>query len=172
MDIFRTLGSRSLSVTDMLNFSGGTSTSIHSLGEDGTTNYEVHMSLKYQQRYIPLDNKTAGVHHCFYFLTSQDCNELRLLGFTFKKLPTKTKLVVKFVLCYRIFSSISFCQFQSNQYLWPTLLISHTRKRYLSKAKMIFQSTVHYVYAEDIIPRNWSLYLHRLGPTFVPPNIF
>ena len=36
MDIFRTLGSRSLSVNAMLNFSGKANTSIHGLGEDDT----------------------------------------------------------------------------------------------------------------------------------------
>ena len=36
MDIFRTLGSRSLSVTAMLNFSGKANTSIKSLREDNT----------------------------------------------------------------------------------------------------------------------------------------
>ena len=36
MDIFRTLGSRSLSVTAVLDFSGNANTSIHGLGEDDT----------------------------------------------------------------------------------------------------------------------------------------
>ena len=36
MDIFRTLGSGSLSVTAMLDFSGKANTSIHGLGEDDT----------------------------------------------------------------------------------------------------------------------------------------
>ena len=36
MDIFRTLGSRSLTVTAMLNFSGEANTSIDGLGEDDT----------------------------------------------------------------------------------------------------------------------------------------
>ena len=36
MDIFRTLASRSLSVTAMLSFSGKASTSIHGLGQDDT----------------------------------------------------------------------------------------------------------------------------------------
>ena len=38
MDIVRTLGSRSLSVNAMLNFSGKANTSIHGLGEDDTSN--------------------------------------------------------------------------------------------------------------------------------------
>ena len=37
MDIFRTLGSGSLSVTAMLDFSGKENTSIYGLGEDDTT---------------------------------------------------------------------------------------------------------------------------------------
>ena len=40
MDIFRTLGSRSLSVTAMLNFSGKANTSIRSLGEDDMATLE------------------------------------------------------------------------------------------------------------------------------------
>ena len=40
MDIFRTLGSRTLSVTAILNFSGKANTSIHGLGEDDTANFE------------------------------------------------------------------------------------------------------------------------------------
>ena len=39
MDIFRTLGSGSLSVTAMLEFSGKAKTSIHGLGEDDTANW-------------------------------------------------------------------------------------------------------------------------------------
>ena len=39
MDIFRTLGSRSLSVTAMFNFSGKANTSIHGLGEDKMASY-------------------------------------------------------------------------------------------------------------------------------------
>ena len=38
MDIFRTSGSRSLSVTALLNFSGKANTSIHSLGGDDKAN--------------------------------------------------------------------------------------------------------------------------------------
>ena len=38
MDIFWTLESGSLLVTDMLNFSGEANTSIHGLGEDNTAN--------------------------------------------------------------------------------------------------------------------------------------
>ena len=38
MDIYRTLGSRSLSVTALLNFSGKANTSIHGLGGDDKAN--------------------------------------------------------------------------------------------------------------------------------------
>ena len=38
MDIYRTLGSRSLSVTALLNFSGKGNTSIHGLGGDDKAN--------------------------------------------------------------------------------------------------------------------------------------
>ena len=40
MDIFRTLGSGSLSVTAMLDFSGKSNTSIHGLGEDDMASFE------------------------------------------------------------------------------------------------------------------------------------
>ena len=40
MDISQTLGSRSLSVKAMLNFSGKANTSIHGLGEDDTDRFE------------------------------------------------------------------------------------------------------------------------------------
>ena len=39
MDIFRTLGSGSLSVTAMLDFSGKANTSIHGLGQDDTAKW-------------------------------------------------------------------------------------------------------------------------------------
>ena len=41
MDILRTLGSGSLSITAMLNFLGKANTSIHDLGEDDTSNFDL-----------------------------------------------------------------------------------------------------------------------------------
>ena len=46
MNIFRTLGTGSLSVTAMLDFSGKANTSIHGLGEDDTANHRI-ISLAY-----------------------------------------------------------------------------------------------------------------------------
>ena len=45
MDIFRTLGSESLSVTAMLDFSGKANTSIHGLGEDDTAKRSLSICL-------------------------------------------------------------------------------------------------------------------------------
>ena len=59
MDIFRTLGSGSLSVTAMLDFSGKASTSIHGLGEDDTAS-------------ITPDNKLFTVKYAFNLETLID----------------------------------------------------------------------------------------------------
>ena len=62
MDIFRTLGSRSLSVAAMLNFSGKANTSIHGLGEDDTASLFI---AKYQQ-IEPKINLPWRISKCIY----------------------------------------------------------------------------------------------------------
>ena len=69
MDIFRTLGSISLSVTPMLNFSGKANTSIHGVGADETAT----LRIEYVEcnLFLPLqenDFVVVNFRQFFYFM--------------------------------------------------------------------------------------------------------
>ena len=61
MDMFRTLGSGSLSVTAMLDFSGKANTSIHVLGEDDTARVPVGSTLNRQTRFTGIINFSLSI---------------------------------------------------------------------------------------------------------------
>ena len=70
MDIFQTLGSGSLSVTAMLDFSGKANTSIHGLGEDDTAIPHHYIMTFYQSHlrmYISAQN-VSSIHITQYYL--------------------------------------------------------------------------------------------------------
>ena len=97
-DIFWTLGSRSLSVTTMLNFLGKANTSIHGLGEDDTAKSELHSQkcvlwflFYYTFEAVVLvdlvDQLTLESVHCFWFYGS--CQ---------KRIPIRHSLMPKRIL--------------------------------------------------------------------------